>query len=98
MKDPLQRLDDLMRKLIETDQTGRPMETLAIANELGAIRQGLMQRRAVVPRKGGDRHFRCDSCGTIVHGANPPSVCPTCGKSKFYSADLENSDSDAGPG
>jgi len=98
MKDPLERLDDLMRKLIETDQTGRPMESLAIANELGAIRQGLMQRKAVVPRKGGDHHFRCDSCGTIVHGEKPPSACPTCGKSKFYSADLENSDSDAGPG
>src|SRR5689334_6213616 len=98
MKDPLERLDDLMRKLIATDQTGRPMESLAIANELGAIRQRLMQRKAVVPRKGGDHHFRCDSCGTIVHGERPRRACPTCGKSKFYSADLQNSDSDAGPG
>ena len=98
MKDPLERLDDLMRKLIESDQAGRPIEPLALANELGAIRQGLMQRPAVVPRKGGDRHFRCEACGTIVHGAAPPNACPTCGKSKFYSADLDNSDSGAGPG
>lgn len=98
MQEPLARLDDLMRRLVESDQTGKPLETLAIADELGKIRLAMMQGRAVVPRQGGERHFRCDACGTIVHGANAPSACPTCGKTKFYPADLENSPVDAGPG
>ena len=98
MQEPLTRLDDLMRRLIESDQTGRPMEMLAIADELGKVRESLMQAPAVVPREGGERHFRCDACGTIVHGQREPSACPTCGKSKFYPADLENSEVDAGPG
>jgi len=97
VQEPLERLDDLMRRLIESDQTGQPMETLAIANELGQIRNALMQGRAVMPREGGERHFRCDACGTIVHGARPPKACPTCGKSKFYAADLESPIVDAGP-
>lgn len=96
--DPLARLDDLMRRLIEADQTGRAIESLAIANELGEIRLALMQRRAVVPREGGERHFRCETCGTIVHGQAAPATCPTCGKSAFYAADLENTEVDAGPG
>jgi len=98
MQEPLARLDDLMRRLIESDQTGRPMETLAIADELGQIRLALMRGRAVVPREGGERHFRCDACGTIVHGDRAPAACPTCGKSRFYPADLDNQEVDAGPG
>lgn len=98
MQEPLARLDDLMRRLVESDQTGKPLETLAIADELGKIRLSLMQGRAVLPRQGGERHFRCDACGTIVHGADAPRACPTCGKSKFYPADLENTAVDAGPG
>ena len=98
VQEPLARLDDLMRKLIESDQTGSPMETLAIANELGRIRLALMQGRAVLPREGGERHFRCDACGTIVHGTRAPAACPTCGKSKFYAADLDNQEVYAGPG
>ena len=98
VQEPLARLDDLMRKLIESDQTGSPMETLAIANELGRIRLALMQGRAVLPREGGERHFRCDACGTIVHGKRAPAACPTCGKSKLYPADLDNQEVDAGPG
>jgi len=98
MQEPLARLDDLMRRLVESDQTGRPMEPLAVANELGQIRLALTQGRAVLPRAGGERHFRCDACGTIVHGANAPRECPTCGKSKFYEADLDNQEVDAGPG
>lgn len=97
MQEPLERLDDLMRRLIESDQAGEPMEPLAVANELGQIRLALMESRAVVPREGGERHFRCDACGTIVHGARAPATCPTCGKSKFYSADLESPTVDAGP-
>jgi rubrerythrin len=58
-----------------------------------------MRGRAVVPRaKGGERHFRCETCGTIVHGAAAPQRCPTCGKNTFFEADLETSIVDAGPG
>jgi len=97
MQDPLERLDDLMRRLIEADQAGEPMEPLALANELGAIRAGIVEARSVVPRPGGERHFRCESCGTVVHGTNPPKACPTCGKTKFFAADLESPIVDAGP-
>ena len=97
MQDAIARLDELMRRLIETDQTGEQMEPLALANELGRIRDDLMRGRAVVPRKGGEQHFRCDACGTIVHGAAAPRACPTCGKSTFYPADLESPIVDAGP-
>ena len=99
MQEALARLDDLMRRLVESDQTGRGVEPLRIAEELGAIRAELISGRAVIPRaKGGERHFRCDACGTIVHGAAPPPTCPTCKKTKFYEADLEAPVVDAGPG
>lgn len=88
-----------MRRLVESGQTGRGIEALRIADELGAIRAELMSGRAVIPRaNGGERHFRCDACGTIVHGATPPPNCPTCQKAKFYEADLEAPVVDAGPG
>lgn len=98
MQDALRRLDELMRRLIETDQTGRPMEPLAVADELGRIRADLMRLPAVVPRPGGEHHFRCDNCGTIAHGPAAPRACPTCGQSQFNPADLETTSSDAGPG
>jgi rubrerythrin len=98
MQDALVKLDALMRRLVEADQTGRGMEPLRVADELGAIRMSLMQGRAVIPRQGGERHFRCDACGTITHGASAPATCPTCGKTKFYEADLESPVVDAGPG
>src|SRR5438105_1614133 len=98
VQEPLARLEDLMRKLIESDQTGRPMATLAIANELGRIRLALMQGRAVVPRERGERHCRCDPCGADVHRERAPAACPTCGESTCYSTDLDNQEIDAGPG
>ena len=99
MQDAIAKLDELMRRLVEADQTGKGMEPLRLAEELGAIRAGLMRGRAVVPRaKGGERHFRCEACGTIVHGNAPPAACPTCRKTVFYEADLETSIVDAGPG
>ena len=56
----------------------------------------LMQGRAVVPRAaGGERHFRCETCGTISHGAAAPATCPTCGKTTFFEADLQTSTVDA---
>jgi rubrerythrin len=99
VQDALAKLDDLMRRLVEADQTGKGVEPLRVANELGAIRDGLMRGRSVVPRPtGGERHFRCDACGTIVHGSAAPATCPTCRKTEFYEADLETSIVDAGPG
>ncbi len=95
----LERLDALMNRLVEADQTGNQLDPQSVAKELGEIRASLMRGRAVVPRaKGGERHFRCETCGTIVHGAAPPKQCPTCGKRSFFEADLETSTVDAGPG
>ena len=88
MQDTLARLDALMNRLIESDQTGNEIEPLAIANELGTIRAALMTAPAVVPRSGGERHFRCDACGTIVHGSAAPTECPRCHKTVFHPADL----------
>jgi len=95
----LERLDALMNRLVEADQSGNQLEPQAIAKELGEIRASLMRGRAVVPRdKGGERHFRCETCGTIVHGAAAPKQCPTFGKTSFFEADLESTSVDAGPG
>ena len=88
MQDTLERLDALMNRLIEADQTGDEIEPLAVANELGTIRASLMRAPAVVPRSGGERHFRCDACGTIVHGSAAPKECPRCHKAVFHPADL----------
>jgi rubrerythrin len=95
----LERLDALMNRLVEADQTGNQLDPQAIARELGEIRASLMRGRAVVPRaKGGERHFRCETCGTIVHGSAAPARCPQCGKMSFFEADLESTSVDAGPG
>ena len=95
----LERLDALMNRLVEADQTGNQLDPQSIAKELGEIRASLMRGRAVVPRaKGGERHFRCETCGTIVHGAKAPNECPTCHQTSFFEADLETSIVDAGPG
>jgi rubrerythrin len=89
MQEALRRLDALTQQLIEADQSGAGMEPIAVAHELGRIRQLLAQAPAVIPAAGGQRHFRCESCGTITHGAAPPSKCAQCGGKTFFSADLE---------
>lgn len=89
MQEALRRLDALTQKLIEADQTGAGLEPLAVARELGLIRQLLAQSPAVIPATGGQRHFRCEQCGTITHGAAAPAKCATCGGKTFFSADLE---------
>lgn len=89
MQDALRRLDALTQQLIEADQSGAGAEPLAVARELGKIRQLLSQAPAVIPATGGQRHFRCESCGTITHGAAAPATCATCGGRTFFSADLE---------
>jgi hypothetical protein len=89
MQQALRRLDALTQKLIEADQTGSGLEPLAVARELGQIRQLLAQAPAVIPATGGQQHFRCEQCGTITHGAAAPAKCATCGGKTFFSADLE---------
>lgn len=97
MRDAIRRLDEVMAGLIQADQTGEGMEPLQLAQELGRIRAMLLEAPAVLPRRDGARHFRCESCGTIVHGDAPPQRCPFCSGLKFFSADLETPIVDAGP-
>jgi rubrerythrin len=89
MQEAMRRLDTLTQQLIEADQSGAGMEPIAVARELGKIRQLLAQAPAVIPATGGQHHFRCESCGTITHGASAPQRCATCGGRTFFSADLE---------
>lgn len=97
MREAIERLDRVMRELIEADQTGAGVEPLALAEELGRVRALMLEAPAVLPRSGGQRHFRCESCGTISHGLQAPARCPTCGGVKFFVADLESPMVDAGP-
>ena len=98
MKEALTRLDALMNRLVEADQTGAGIEPLQVASELGQIRQLLAEAPAVVRAKGGQNHFRCESCGTISHGERQPEKCPTCGGRKFFAADIEQPFVESGAG
>jgi DNA-directed RNA polymerase subunit RPC12/RpoP len=89
MKEANQRLDALTQRLIDADQTGRGIEPLAIADEIGHIRQLLASAPAVKRAEGGDRHWRCEECGTIFHGDEAPASCAECGRENFFLADLE---------
>ena len=75
MQEAMRRLDALTQKLIEADQSGAGLEPIAVAHELGRIRQLLAQAPAVIPATGGQQHFRCEQCGTITHGAAAPAKC-----------------------
>jgi hypothetical protein len=98
VKEALTRLDALMNRLVEADQTGSGIDPLRIAGELGQIRQLLAEAPAVVRAKGGQKHFRCEACGTISHGAAQPEKCPTCGGTKFFAADIEQPFVESGAG
>jgi rubredoxin len=98
LKEALERLDALMNRLVEADQTGSGIDPLRVASELGSIRQLLAEAPAVIPAKGGQKHFRCEACGTIAHGAEPPERCVTCGGRKFFSADIEQPFVESGAG
>ena len=98
MKEALGRLDALMNRLVEADQTGSGIDPLRIASELGQIRQLLAESPAVIPAKGGQKHFRCEACGTVVHGSDAPERCPTCGGTKFFAADIEQPFVESGAG
>jgi rubrerythrin len=98
MKEALERLDALMNRLVEADQTGAGIEPLRVAGELGKIRHLLAEAPTVIRAQGGQRHFRCEACGTVVHGGEPPKACPTCGGVKFFSADIEQPFVESGAG
>jgi rubrerythrin len=100
MKEPtaLQRLDNLMARLVEADQTGAGADPLRLAQELGQIRALFARAPAVRRAPGGQLHFRCESCGTISHGASRPERCPECGSDQLHHVDLEQPDVASGAG
>ncbi|MGH2499147.1 MAG: rubredoxin-like domain-containing protein [Candidatus Limnocylindria bacterium] len=98
MREAIEQLDALMNRLVEADQTGSGIEPLRVATELGRIRQLMSEAPAVIRREGGEQHFRCEACGTIVHGAAPPARCPECGKDRFFAADIEQPNVESGAG
>lgn len=98
MQEAMRSLDALTQQLIEADQSGAGLEPIAVAHELGRIRQLLAQAPAVIPATGGQRHFRCESCGTIVHGAAAPDRCSECGGTTFFAADMEQPNVESGAG
>src|SRR5256885_557093 len=84
--------------VVGADQTGSGSDPLATANELGQIGRLLAEAPAGVRAKGGQKHFRCEACGTISHGERQPDKCPTCGGRKFFAADIEQPFVEAGAG
>ncbi len=98
MKEALERLDALMNSLVDADQTGSGIDPLRVAGELGKIRQLLLEGPAVIPAKGGQKHYRCEACGTITHGALAPERCQNCGGRKFFAADIEQPFVESGAG
>jgi hypothetical protein len=87
--DANQRIDALIKLLVDADQGSVGIEPLKVANELGAIKQLLARRQTVRPRSGGEHHWRCEACGTISHAAAKPRKCPECGGEALWEADLE---------
>ena len=85
----LTRLDALMNRLIERDQTGDEIDPLDVARELGEIRAELMAMPTVHRGAEDLRHFRCEACGTIMHGDTAPARCAHCAKTRFVNVDIE---------
>lgn len=85
----LQRLDTLINRLIETDQTGDEIDPFDVARELGEIRALLLAMPTVHRSEEDQRHFRCEACGTISHGDAAPASCARCGKPKFINVDID---------
>src|SRR5438552_19120733 len=79
VKEALEHLDALMNRLVEADQTGAGIEPLRVASELGQIRQLLAESPAVIPAKGGQKHFACGASGTAGHGTDDPPRCRPAG-------------------
>jgi rubrerythrin len=84
----LQRLDALINRLIENDQTGEEIDPFDVARELGEIRALLMAMPTVHRSEADLRHFRCEACGTISHGEVAPARCARCGQPRFINVDI----------
>ena len=82
------RLDALIQRLIEVDQLGSGMEPIELAHELGEIKLLVARRQTIQPRPGGERHWRCESCGIITHAGTKPERCAACGATQLWPADI----------
>ena len=92
------RLDALIQRLIEADQQGSEIEPMELAHELGEIKLLVARRKTILPRPGGERHWRCEACGTITHAVEKPLRCPRCGGVQLWSADLAQPNVESGAG
>jgi rubrerythrin len=92
------RIDDLIQRLIDADQRGSGIEPMQLAHELGELKLMLARRKTVVPRPGGESHWRCESCGTISHAKAKPDRCPECGATQLWPADLAQPNVESGAG
>lgn len=96
--DANRRIDELIQRLIEADQKGTGIEPMKVAHELGEVKLALARRRTILPRPGGEGHWRCEACGTISHATAKPDRCPACGSKRLWSADLAQPNVESGAG
>jgi hypothetical protein len=92
------RLDALIQRLIEADQKGTGIDPMPVAHELGEIKVLLARRKTILPRPGGEGHWRCETCGTITHAKAKPERCPQCDGKVLWPADLEQANVESGAG
>ena len=93
-----QRIDAMIQSLIEADQRGSGIEPMKLAHELGEIKMLLARRKTILPRPGGEGHWRCEACGTITHANAKPDRCPQCDGTQLWPADLEQGNVESGAG
>jgi rubrerythrin len=92
------RIDDMIQRLIEADQRGTGIEPMKLAHELGELKLMLARRKTILPRPGGEGHWRCEACGTISHASAKPDRCPECGATQLWPADLAQPNVESGAG
>lgn len=92
------RLDAIIQRLIEADQGSTGIEPMKLAHELGELKMALARRKTIVPRPGGEGHWRCEACGTITHARAKPDRCPQCDGTKLWPADLAQPNVESGAG
>lgn len=92
------RLDAIIQRLIEADQGGTGIEPMKLAHELGELKMVLARRKTIVPRPGGEGHWRCEACGTITHARAKPDRCPQCAGTTLWPADLAQPNVESGAG
>lgn len=92
------RIDDMIQRLIEADQRGSGIEPLKLAHELAELKLMLARRKTILPRPGGEGHWRCEACGTISHASAKPGRCPECGAAQLWPADLAQPNVESGAG